>query len=149
VTTRLVPNGAGAVMAIMIADSSGVYEAIYDGSANPSETLPLRWMMPNEAYRVLRRSAGTNQPTGANAPLRATFARRLDSGDVLIVNGYYGPRRDGQAIGGEVIQIDGTTNVISTVNTPNMGFSSRSIMFELPPISGARGLVTPVYADRR
>ncbi len=149
VTTRLVPNGASAIMAIMITDSSGVYEALYDGSANPSETLDLRWMMPNEAYRVLRGLNGDNTPKASNAPLRATFARRLDNGDVLIVNGYYGPTRGGTVIGGEVIQLDAPPNVFGTVTAPNMGFGPRSVMFELPPISGARGLVIPVFADRR
>jgi hypothetical protein len=147
VTTRLVPLGSNSAIAIMIADSSGVYEALYGESPEPSEELAVRWMLTNTAYQYTRR-VGANI-SGTNLPLRATFARRLDSGDVLIVNGFYGPRRDRVIIGGEVVQLDGTPNAGGTITAPNLGFSSNSIMFELPPIEGARGLVIPVFADRR
>ncbi|MEZ0327686.1 MAG: hypothetical protein ACAH95_17455 [Fimbriimonas sp.] len=149
VTTRLVPNGGTGALAIMFTDPAGVYEAIYDGSPDPGEVLSLRWMLPNEAYRVLRGLQGDGSPKNNNLPLRATFARRLDSGDILIVNGYYGRRYGGEATGGEVLQLDGTPNAGGTITATNMGFGPTSIMFELPPISGARGLVTPVFADRR
>jgi hypothetical protein len=147
VTTR--PLGGGAGMAIMIADSTGVYEAIYPAAGNTSDRLDVRWMLPNEAYRVIRRSLVTNQPISSNVPLRATFARRLDNGDVLVVNGYYGKTRGGALIGGEIVQLDGTPNVVSPMTAQNAGFGNNSIIFELPPVDGARGLVIPVYADRR
>ncbi len=149
VTTRLISNAGTGAIAIMIADSAGVYEAIYDGSPNPGETLSLNWMLPNETYKLMRGLKGNGTPRDTNAPLRATYARRLDNGDILIVNGYYGPRQDGRVIGGEILQLDGSPNVSGTITAPNMGFGSLSIMFELPPISGARGLVIPVFADRR
>ncbi len=148
VTARLVPNSS--VIAIMVADSSGVYEATYDGSPNPGESIPVQWMIPSEAYRVMRRDPFTGLPSSDNAALVPTYARRLDNGDVLIVNGYFGPLRDpSKKIGGEIVQLDGSLNAAGTVTAPNLGFSPLSIRFELPPIDGSRGLVLPVFADRR
>jgi hypothetical protein len=147
VSARLVRQGAGVALSIMIADASGVYEALYTG-AN-TDLLVANWMLPNEAYRVMRRDPMSGQPTAKNTPLRATYARRLDNGEVLIVNGFFGRNRGGQTSAGEILQVDGTANASGTISIPNYGFSSLSIRYELPPIEGARGLVLPVFADRR
>jgi hypothetical protein len=65
---------------------------------------------------------------------------------MLVVNGYVGQRRDGTVFRGEVLQLDAET--FGTTLT-NGGFSIGTIRFDLNAISGARGLVAPVFADRR
>ena len=97
-------------------------------------------------------SGAAKNPKG----LRAYYAKRLDSGDVLISNGYFGRTRyNTEAFQGEVVQVDGTISS-GDHTTPgfgfsktNLGFGSYSIHFQLPPIQGSRGLVVPVFADRR
>lgn len=140
-TARMTPYG----LAIMVADADGVYEFTLP---SPAATVgQVDWMIPNEAYQSLRRANNTtSSPLATNAPLRATYARRLDSGDVMIVNGYSGNRLGGDAITGEVVELDGTSYLLAA---PNLGFSIQSIRFELNPIQGARGLILPLYADRR
>lgn len=169
----------GNVVAIMFTDSTGVYEIVPAGSA-----WAVRWMLPNESYRVMRgvynlyntsRAAPFNVPGNPSsrnsAELRAMYARRLDSGEVLVVNGYTGSTRgfrqpngqflDRVSFGGEVLQIDGTIdpgpvapgnpNALPgfNVNKTNLGFGYLSIKFELPPVTGTRSLLQPIFADRR
>lgn len=148
VTARNIPGVS--LPAIMFTDSTGVYEVINNGT-----DWVVRWMMPNEVYRYMRYQPGA-PPTifGSNARgLRATYARRLESGDVLIVNGYIGRKLNGDVFNGEVVQVDGAfgtgTDDGFAWNRPNLGFYSGSIRFELPPITGARDLYQPVFADRR
>jgi hypothetical protein len=88
----------------------------------------------------------------------------LDSGDILIVNGYQGGRRSANVgdpykeFTGEIVQVDG--DFAKAGNPPaspygfdptkrNLGFNSLSIKFELPPVNGARGIILPTFADRR
>ncbi|MBC8065168.1 MAG: hypothetical protein H7Y17_10085, partial [Chlorobia bacterium] len=96
VTVRNIRNGAGTLWAIMFTDATGVYEITQPVLNGP---WVVRWMMPKEVYRYLR-----NAPAVAPFPnifgtnpesLRANYARRLDSGEVLIVNGYVGKLRGG------------------------------------------------------
>lgn len=151
----------GPRIAIMFTDDDGVFEII---QPNIGGDWVVRWMMPRQAYQALRRSLATNLPVASNArDLRAMFARRLDSGEVLIVNGYAGLTRGNPAAGiapvafsGEVIQVDGDVDPTNNNSLPgfgfgktNLGFNSISVRFELPPIQGTRGLVLPVFADRR
>lgn len=144
----------GPTLALVYTEASGVYE-IVRSSAAPNAPWVVRWMLPREAYKYMRR-VGTS-PTASNPlDLHATYARRLDSGDVLIVNGYQGRTLGGQVFQGEVIQVNGdvdttNNNAISGFGflKTNLGFNSISVQFELPPIQGARGLVIPVFADRR
>jgi hypothetical protein len=66
--------------------------------------------------------------------------------------------------GGEVVQVSGDVN--DDVNNPvnpanpnkfpgfsfqktNLGFGTLSIKFELPPVTGTRSLLQPIFADRR
>ena len=93
---------------------------------------------------------------GNSRDFRPTYARRLDSGEVLLVNGWAGPTRGNSPYQGEVLHIDGDVDATETNATSgfgftkvNLGFYSSSIKAELPPIQGARGLVLPVFADRR
>lgn len=160
VTVRSVPTPVGVRWGIMFTDSTGVYEVI---QPVPGGDWEVRWMMPNETYRVLR----TRLPVGPLADvfsnsnpraLRANYARRLDSGEVLIVNGYVGTKRNYLGpleadFSGEVIQVDGDVfNVDGTgfaFNAPNLGFYFGSVRFELNLLTETRKLYQPVFADRR
>ena len=165
VTATLVPAagvGAPPILAIMIADSTGVYE-VATNSADPT-VLDTRWMLPNWAFRATRRlgpNGGT--PTSSN-PIGffPTFARRLDEDNVMIVNGFTGKTIDLRTnYSGEVIQMDGRIDPILglqgptyisqgfSVNTLNLGFNTRSIKLRFGPVEGSRGLFLPVFADRR
>jgi hypothetical protein len=155
-------------LAIMFTSAAGVFEIVQSGS-----DWVVRWMVNREAYRVMRgiiaprTGAFTGTPTSSNPrDFRPTFAKRLDSGEVLIVNGYTGDTRGDFNVGngsfsnrrvfdGEVVQLNGDvdpTNDNSVAGfgfgKTNLGFGSIAIRFELPPISGARGILLPVFADR-
>jgi hypothetical protein len=138
----------------MFTDADGIFEITQAVAAGP---WAVTWMLPKEAYRAMRHTTSApNTLFGSNPrDLRAYFARRLDSGEVLLVNGYTGTTRGGAAFNGEIIQVDGEADPLGTaqfgynVNKLNLGFQTFSIRFELPPIQGARGLIIPVFADRR
>jgi hypothetical protein len=93
--------------------------------------------------------------SGDNAVVfKAVYAKRLDSGEVIVVNGATTPRRrfadpsksaEENAFNGEILQLNGTS---FGWNVKNLGFNSKSILFELPPITGARGLIHPIFANR-
>jgi hypothetical protein len=146
----MIPNGAAGDLAIMFTDNTGVYELVKSGN-----TYNVRWMLPNEAFRVMRRFPN-NQPVPDSNPLnfRAAYARRLDSDEVIVVSSYYGRKRNGEPYSGEVVLIDGSFG--GGPNEPgydlakvNLGFNSLSVKFELPPLTATRSLVVPVFADRR
>jgi len=150
VTMRNMLIGGQPGVGIMFTDPSGVYEIpLVNGVVGP-----VRWMLPEGAYKAIRRNS-SNVPTGTNPRgLKAYFARRLDSGEVLIVNGYYGYMQNGSDFTGEIIQVDGDIDANPTAdgfdfNKVNFGFKSISVRFELPPIQGTKGLSIPVFADRR
>lgn len=159
VTMRMVYN-AGPQLSIMFTDEGGAWEIVPSGA-----DWRVAWMMPREAYRVIRRQGAPpgqpwlGSPIGSNAELRPAYARRLDSGEVLLVNSFQGLRRDLQPYLGEVLQVDGEidANPQNTDNTApgfsfgkiNLGFRSTSVVFELPPVQGTRGIVIPIFADRR
>ncbi len=156
VTSRILLNSGTPALSVMVCDSSGVFEGTYNIGATATATLSGSWMVTNEAYRVVRhRFLGA--PSLDNVELRPTFAKRLDNGDVLITNGFSGQNRGnkdtttntffGRApFRGEVVEISGDAyNPLAT----NLGFDASSIVFQLPPIQGARGLISPVFADRR
>ena len=152
VTAKLVQVGGTPQLAIMVADGSGVYEAIYDPTVGGG--LSLDWMMPNEVFRAMKQTivGGVVVPSGSNATdLRALFARRLDSGEILIVNGYTGTTFGGATFNGEIMQVDGTANS-SRWSLTNLGFGNTSISLNLSgksPATGTRGILMPVFADRR
>jgi len=153
VTVRSIvgPTPGTSLYAIMFTDATGVYEISSPGGT----AWVVDWMLPNEAYKFLRNVPGAPPAIFANNPLqlRATYARRLDSGEVLIVNGYVGKYRDSSQFTGEVVQVNG--DIFAQVgdgfdwNSPNLGFDYTSVRFQLPPITGTRGLYQPVFADRR
>ena len=165
VTASLIPAqvfGAPPQLAIMIADGTGVYEVVAN-SADPT-VLDTRWMLPNWAFRATRRTGGGGGvPTNSN-PLGffPTYARRLDSENIMIVNGFTGKSIDLTTdYSGEVLQFDGRLDPIVglqgpaynsqgfSLNSVNLGFNTRSIKLRFGPVEGARGLFLPVFADRR
>jgi hypothetical protein len=151
VTMRNVLTQWGPRVAIMFTDGSGVYEIVQPDSGGD---WVVRWMLTNEAYRVMRRT-GANVPANSNPrELRAAYARRLDSGEVLVVNNFFGRTRGGQEFAGEVVQLDGT--IAADPSEPgfhplklNLGFDSISVRYQLPSVQGTRSIVLPVFADRR
>lgn len=83
-------------------------------------------------------------------------ARRLESGDVLVVNGYAGTKKNNEPFAGEVVVIDGSIGAVADPRQPsysvtraNLGFNALSILFELPPVQGIRGISRPVFAERQ
>lgn len=170
VTMRYVNSGAGPEIAMMITDATGVYEVVQradprpPGMRDPSgQAWVVRWMLPREAYRVIRRLGAPpgqpwlGMPTASNPrDFRPAYARRLDSGQVLVVNSWSGLNRGGAPYQGEVLEIEGAVDPTENnavmgfgFTKVNLGFASTSIRAELPPVQGARGLVIPVFADRR
>ncbi len=149
--------GGQAGVRIMVTDADAVYEfgvsstTLGNPSTDPTKdpndiTLSLTpsWFINEASYTALRPGFAY----GKNARyFRPIYARRLDSGDVLIVNGYSGLTRDGSAYTGEVSLLDGLVDFGPLKQ--NLGFGLSSIHFELPPLTGIRGLVSPVFADRR
>jgi hypothetical protein len=162
VTASLIPPalpGNPAQLAIMIADGTGVYEVVTD-STDPT-VLDTRWMLPNWAFKATRRVGGV--PTSSN-PLGffPTYARRIDSDNIIVVNGFTGKAIDFSTdYSGEVLQFDGRLDPVVglqapgypsqgfSLNTVNLGFNTKSIKLRFGPVQGSRGLFLPVFADRQ
>lgn len=155
VTSRVLETGE---LALMFTDNSGVYEIVRT-SVGP-DVWTVRWMMTREVYRSMRQ---VNNVPSVDNPLdfRPAYARRLESGDVLITNAYNGAYRKAnvndpwRTFGGEVVLVDGDTDPsgVGTIgfgfNKRNLGFRSLSVRFTLPPVQGAREVLLPVFADRK
>lgn len=145
-------------VAIMFTDASGAYEIVPDPATN-YKTWVVRWMMTPDMYKVLRRTPTGGFPDGVPSGrnpqgLVPTYAKRLASGEVVLVNGYFGRTRSNNPFAGEVIQLDGDiSNGPGTggfsFTAKDLGFNTLSVRFELPPVQGVRGLILPVFADRR
>lgn len=162
VSVRYIDSGAGLVLTVMVSTDRGVFE-LWERPFGTGTRWEVRWMLPNKAYVNMRRSSltATNftlAGLGSNAVgFRPMHARRLDSGDVLIVNGYTGTTRIGNAFNGEVILVSGNfANGNPDIRQPgydinrmNLGFNSLSVQFELPPVQGIRGIVRPIFAERQ
>jgi len=164
VSLRYIDSGAGLVLTVMVSTDRGVFE-LWERpiGAGPATRWEVRWMLPTKAYVNMRRSSltATNftlPQLGSNSVgFRPMHARRLDSGDVLIVNGYTGTTRIGNTFNGEIILVNGNFNLGNPdirqpgydINRMNLGFNSLSILFELPPVQGIRGIVRPVFAERQ
>jgi hypothetical protein len=160
VTARYVDDGGVPKLALMIAESTGVYEIVQSDPIAAPDDWVVRWMLPREAYVAMRRPRDTAAPytladISSNAStFRPMYARRLDSGEVLIVNGFVGTTLGNVAFNGEVALVDGRFGGVGNepgydLTRPNLGFNSLSIKFELPPVQGVRGLIRPVFAERQ
>ena len=157
VKARYVLQSGSTILAVMVCTDRGVFE-LYESAA---DVWSVRWMLTNGAYKGMRHpNAATPYAPGTmtSNPNRLTpmFAERLASGDVLLVNGYVGTKIGGADFSGEVMVVDGSfwngtdPDVVPGYGArPNFGFSNLSVKFQLPPVSGARDLVRPVFAARQ
>lgn len=151
VTLRYTTFNNRPAIAMMLTDSSGVYEII--------ETSPgawtARWYLPNEAFRAIRH-ARNGAIFGSN-PLNArpVYARRLDSGEVIVVNAWQGRTRNQSIYNGEIVLLEGDFAVDPAAdrgfnwNKRNLGFDSLSVKAEISQVQGARGIMAPLFGDRR
>lgn len=162
-STATTISGNEAAVRVMATDADAVYEFILTSAiladptkdptkdASQTNSLTPLWFINEAAFTSMR------GPSSNPKYFRPTFARRLDSGDVLIVNGYSGVKWDGSPYSGEVVLLSGgldtapgnPNNGLFAVGKDNLGFFTGSVQFELPPLTGIRGLVHPVFADRR
>lgn len=148
-------------LSVMITDSTGIYELVQD-TTQLSKPWVVRWMLPLGAYVGMRHPRGPapynlvdlgQNPHG----FRPMYASRLDSGEVLVVNGFVGRRFDNTEFQGEVLLLDGSfADAATLAEDPgysllrlNLGFNRLSVKFELPPTQGVRGIVSPVFAQRQ
>lgn len=153
VTMRYV-NQAGQIrLAIMFTDASGVYE-IYQPTVGPDQPWACRWALPREMYRSMRRDSGNIATADNPRDLTAMFARRLDSGEVIIANGFLGKTRGQTQFNGEVILLNGDFDPAQDNALPgfdfgkqNFGFSSLSIRLSLSTLTDIRSITAPVFAD--
>jgi hypothetical protein len=160
VTMREITTPAGPRLGVMICDATGVYELVQVDPFDPvlKDEWYVNWMLPKDAFFGLRRPGGAGPFSAAQLnqnPLtfRPMYARRLDSNDVLIVNGYTGTTVNGSSYQGEVVLVEGspfsTNSPGYALGAPNLGFGPLSVKYELPPVQGIRGLVRPVFAERQ
>lgn len=166
VTARSVLGPSGnASLALMISDANGVFEYTIDPTGATSDLSGYSdavlgnctWMLPKEAYVSIRRNLGSSTPSRDNPSMfRPMYARRLDDGEVLVVNGYFGQTLAGDSTRGEVIFLSGlrdldpdSGNYGIAPNKNNLGFNNVSLRFTVPPVGNIRGIISPVFADRR
>lgn len=156
-----VANGGGTTseLLVMVSMANGVFEFAVDPT-QPGESLGTPdWFINGVAFTAMRpfTSNGTTLNSANPAQFQPMYAARLDSGDVLIVNGYTGSTAAynatapyspvaGSPYAGEVMMLSGSA---FSLTQPNLGFNSASIHFVLPSIVGARNLRAPIFATRR
>lgn len=161
VTMRNITVGGGTQLAIMFTDGEGVFEVTGSGAV-----WDVRWMMPKQAYTAMRRDGSDNLVFSENPnDFRPTYAKRLDSGEVLICNGYGGwyqraLQSDARVpFTGEVILVDGDFDPSNAApfgfgfGKLNLGFKTLSVRAQLDnrasPDRESRGIVLPLFADRQ
>lgn len=160
VNLRTRSNGVGSQIVVMFTDAEGVFEA----SSSAPNVWDVEWMLDRKAYSAMRRIAGNLTVTDNPLDFRATYARRLESGDVLICNGYSGfyrrvaPADPRVKFTGEVVLVNGDFDPGGIAfgfdwNKTNLGFDTLSIRALLNNKPGgvrdARGIISPVFADRQ
>jgi hypothetical protein len=160
-TNKRSARGRGdAGLYLLVTTSTGVYELQVPTTGTVGDTLPVTWMLTNEAYtNAVRRRIGGNDlaDDGDGNLLRPILfkprqARYLPNGNVLIVNGYNGTTlvRSGNSVverefPGEVFELSGAHY------TREEGFRNDSIVWstlDRPELSGSSQLRKPSSADR-
>jgi len=130
----------GGQLNLVVADNAGVYKLAKNGA-----NWEASFFLPQEVYTAIRRQAGGNA-SGENArEFRPMYAKQYRSGEMIIVNGYQGVKRNGGRLDGEILLLNTASFDYTRVN---FNLDQYAISFELPPITGIRGLVRPVFADR-
>lgn len=161
ISLRMTNNGRFSTLNIMFTDGEGVFEIAGAGTA-----WDVTWMLPKKAYTAIRRDGADNLLPGENPEdLRATYAKRLESGEVLVCNGYVGWYR--RALNtdprvrctGEILLVDGDLDPTNAAafgfgfGKLNLGFKTLSVRAQLDNKPGAdrdaRGIVLPLFADRQ
>jgi hypothetical protein len=160
---RSARGGDEAGLYLLVTTSTGVYELQVPTTGTVGDTLPVTWMLTNEAYtNAVRRRIGGNDlaDDGDGNLLRPILfkprqARYLPNGNVLIVNGYNGTtlvRSDNSVVErefpGEVFELDANAY---NPQGDDLGFSNASIVWstlDRPELSGSSQLRKPSSADR-
>ncbi len=148
---------------LLVTTSTGIYELQVPITGTVGDTLPVTWMLTNEAYtNFVRRQLGSSElaDDGSGNLLRPILfkprqARYLDNGNVLIVNAYSGTTlvRSGNNIEtrefpGEVFELKASDY---REGQANLGFGYGSILWstlDRPELSGSYQLRKPSSADR-
>jgi hypothetical protein len=152
---------------LLVTTSTGVYELQVPLTGTVGDTLPVTWMLTNEAYTnaVRRRIGGNDLADDGNGNLlrpilfKPRQARYLPNGNVLIVNGYNGTTlvRSGNSVverefPGEVFELNANAyNPQDYPRSDDLGFSNASIVWstlDRPELSGSSQLRKPSSADR-
>jgi hypothetical protein len=163
-TAKKSASGQGdAGLYLLVTTSTGVYELQVPLTGTVGDTLPVTWMLTNEAYtNAVRRRIGGNDlaDDGSGNLLRPILfkprqARYLPNGNVLIVNGYNGTTlvRSGNSVverefPGEVFELNANAY---NPQRDDLGFSNASIVWstlDRPELSGSSQLRKPSSADR-
>ncbi len=136
---------------VMITNQNGVYELTQDSVTGNWD---VDWMLPASVYVDMYHDAFGNVLGTNPLDFRPVYARRTQSGSVLIVNGYVGNYLSGNPFGGAVVEVDGSFaaapgNTGFNFGNPLFGFSGSSFHFLLPPVENGRPIEGPIYADRR
>jgi hypothetical protein len=160
-------DDAGPGLYLLVTTSTGVYELQVPLTGTVGDTLPVTWMLTNEAYTnaVRRRIGGNDLADDGNGNLlrpilfKPRQARYLPNGNVLIVNGYNGTTlvRSGNSVverefPGEVFELKANDyNPQDYPRRDDLGFSNASIVWstlDRPELSGSSQLRKPSSADR-
>jgi hypothetical protein len=167
-TAKKSASGQGdAGLYLLVTTSTGVYELQVPLTGTVGDTLPVTWMLTNEAYTnaVRRRIGGNDLADDGNGNLlrpilfKPRQARYLPNGNVLIVNGYNGTTlvRSGSSVverefPGEVFELNANAyNPQGYPQRDDLGFSNASIVWstlDRPELSGSSQLRKPSSADR-
>jgi hypothetical protein len=160
---RSARGGDEAGLYLLVTTSTGVYELRVPLTGTVGDTLPVTWMLTNEAYTnaVRRRIGGNDLADDGNGNLlrpilfKPRQARYLPNGNVLIVNGYNGTTlvRSGNSVverefPGEVFELKANAY---NPQGDDLGFSNASIVWstlDRPELSGSSQLRKPSSADR-
>jgi hypothetical protein len=169
--TNVSDGAGGSQLAIMFTDSTGIYEVIRTNLADPTQGWTVRWMLQNQTFASIRGVttpytviSTPGLPTSPGSPnnlnplgVHFTHARRLDSGEVLVVNAARSRLGVGDDYYGEVVVVNGDIDpnvgnnnegIGFAFNKTNFGFGTTSLRFQVPPLQGVRGLRSPIFADR-
>jgi hypothetical protein len=167
-TAKKSASGQGSAgLYLLVTTSTGVYELQVPLTGTVGDTLPVTWMLTNEAYTnaVRRRLNGNDLADDGNGNLlrpilfKPRQARYLPNGNVLIVNGYNGTTlvRSGNSVverefPGEVFELNANAyNPQDYPRSDDLGFSNASIVWstlDRPELSGSSQLRKPSSADR-
>jgi hypothetical protein len=164
---RSARGGDEAGLYLLVTTSTGVYELQVPLTGTVGDTLPVTWMLTNEAYtnHIRTRLSGNDLADDGNGNLlrpilfKPRQARYLPNGNVLIVNGYNGTTlvRSGNSVverefPGEVFELKANDyNPQGYPQRDALGFSNASIVWstlDRPELSGSSQLRKPSSADR-